>query len=200
MNTPPRVNGRLPLKALALGLGIGVFSGSLVMAFQGEPEVSAKPPKGTKGGLFGRRITENGTLGYKPGVYPGFPGFGLGYHPGYGYGGAGLGTGAGGGFPLYAGPGYPHCEPKLRRIGGITPFPFYGGPGYPRVGYTNYFQPDIGPLVVQPPVAPVTDRAELDFGSFTGALPYPETAFAPYAGEETGSSTGTVPPSQPPNP
>src|SRR5262249_25944161 len=43
-----------------------------------------------------------GTLGYgKPGLYPGFQGFGLGYHPGYGYGGAALGVGADGGYPFY---------------------------------------------------------------------------------------------------
>src|SRR5512135_3687906 len=69
-----------------------------------------------------------GTLGYgKPGLYPGFQGFGLGYHRGYGYGGDALGVGAGGGYPFYGGPGYCHPWPALRRIGGITPFPFYGG-------------------------------------------------------------------------
>ena len=76
-----------------------------------------------------------GTLGYaKPGLYPGFQGFGLGYHLGYGYGGSALGVGADGGYPFYGGPGYPHPWPTLRRIGGITPFPFYGGPGGPMPG------------------------------------------------------------------
>ena len=44
------------------------------------------------------------------------------------------GPGAEGGYPFYGGPGYPNCEPSLRRIGGINPFPYYGGPGYPTPG------------------------------------------------------------------
>jgi hypothetical protein len=61
-----------------------------------------------------------GTLGWAdPGLYPGFYGFGMGFHRGYGYGGYGLGVGAGGGDPFYGGPGYP--------CGGQ---PYDGGPGY----------------------------------------------------------------------
>jgi hypothetical protein len=61
-----------------------------------------------------------GTLGYGGlGLYPGFYGFGLSFHPGYGYGGYGLGVGAEGGYPFYGGPGY--------RIGSIT---FDGGPAF----------------------------------------------------------------------
>ena len=55
------------------------------------------------------KVSAAGTLGYgPPGVYPGFQGFGLGFHRGYGYGGDALGVGAEGGYPFYGGPGYPH--------------------------------------------------------------------------------------------
>src|SRR4051794_35470367 len=85
-----RGGGRLPLKALALALGIGVFSGSSAMADGDGFAGMAQGPKVCKGGLghHDRGGPGFGTLGYGgPGLYPGFQGFGLGYHPGYGYGG-----------------------------------------------------------------------------------------------------------------
>jgi len=129
------------------------------------------------------------------GPYPGFLGFGLSYHLGYGYGGYGLGVGNHGGYPYYGGRGYPHGEPCLQRFGKISRLPYYGGPGYSHDGHSNYFE-GIGPLVVDRPVATVGENNDLshvsDYGPFTGALPYPESLFAPYAAEAagTGSSTG----------
>jgi hypothetical protein len=161
-----RGGGRLPVMALALALGIWVFSGSSAMADGG------------------------------PGLYPGFQGFGLGYHPGYGYGGAALGVGAFGGYPFYGGPGYPFAEPRLRRIGGIVPFPYYGGPGYPSPGNPNYFG-GVGPLVADQPI--VTIGSDLNdpgdassYGPFTGALPYPDTFFAPFTATATATATAAA--------
>ena len=193
MNLLMKSGGRLPLNALALALGIWVFSGPAAVAdgdgFAGTGQV----PKGGKRGLgrHGHRATSYGTLGYGgPGLYPGFQGFGLGYHPGYGYGGDALGVGADGGYPFYGGPGYPHPWPRLRRIGGITPFPYYGGPGFPSPGHPNYFG-GVGPLAADRPVVTIgSDRGDLDYasgyGPFTGTLPYPDTFFAPFAGAGRG--------------
>jgi hypothetical protein len=160
MVSPARGGGGLPLKELALALGMCAFS------------VSTALPDGGPG---------RGTLGYGGhGLYPGFQGFGLGYHPGYGYGGKGLGVGDSGGYPFYGGPGYPHEAPCLRRCGGIAPFPYYGGPG----PAFNVFH-GVGPLVVDRPVVVVGDDrggiGHADFGPFTGAIPYPDTFFAPNA-------------------
>jgi hypothetical protein len=133
-----------------------------------------------------------GPLGYgPPGIYPGFQGFGLGYHLGYGYGGRALGT-AEGGYPFYGGPGYPHPWPKLRRIGGINPFPHYGGPGFPTPDHPNYFGGVGGQLVVDQPVISTTGGGygpdvAASFGNFTGALPYPDYAFAPFTSEASGT-------------
>jgi hypothetical protein len=118
-----------------------------------------------------------GTLGYdRSGLYTGFYGFGLSFHLGYGYGGKALGVGAFGGDPFYGGPGYPSCS--YGRFSGVP-----------------------APLVVDPPVAlEAFDRSERtfpsDYGPFTGAIPYPETLFAPYAAAaaSTGSSTGASSP------
>jgi PDZ domain len=120
-----------------------------------------------------------GTLGYgPPGVHPGFQGFGLSFHLGYGYGGSGLGVGSGGGYPFYGGPGYVHPAPPLNRCGRERPFTLFDGPGEP----LNYRQ--VGPLVVTDQVAMIGNGHEFgytgDFGTFTGALPYPESFFAPY--------------------
>ena len=168
--------GRLPLRVLALALGIWVCSGSSGMA---------------QGGGHGPY-----EMGYGgDGPYPGFLGFGLSYHLGYGYGGYGLGVGNHGGYPYYGGRGYPHGEPCLQRFGKISRLPYYGGPGYSHDGHSNCFE-GIGPLVVDRPVATVGENNDLshvsDYGPFTGALPYPESLFAPYAAEAagTGSSTG----------
>ena len=127
-----------------------------------------------------------GTLGYgPPGFYPGFQGFGLGYHLGYGYGGDALGVGADGGYPFYGGPGYPHPEPRLRRLGGIVPFPHYGGPGHPTPDHPNFYGGAGGPLVPDEPVItiesdPNAPLAGGDYGGFTGIVPDPEARFAPF--------------------
>src|SRR5262249_2867731 len=132
--------GRLPLNALALALGAWVFSGSS----------AAADGDGLAG--VGHGPSSYGTLGYgPPGLYPRFPGVGLGYHPGCCYGGAALGPGADGGYPFYGGPGYPHPWPCLRRFKKITPFPYYGGPGGPTPDHPNSFG-GVGPLVAGRPV------------------------------------------------
>jgi hypothetical protein len=94
-----------------------------------------------------------GLLG--PGYGYGYQGFGLGYHLGYGYGGHALGVGPYGGYPKYGGPGYPV----------ITPF--------------NTFRP-AGPLVVNEPVVREGNDSPLNYGCYTGVIPYPESLFAPY--------------------
>ncbi|APW63690.1 PDZ domain-containing protein [Paludisphaera borealis] len=187
-----RSGGGLPLKALALGLGLWVFSGSSAPAWGQAPGPTPTEPS-ILGSLFSSKLGL-GELGYgKPGLLPGFSGFGLGFHPGYGYGGSGLGVGAHGGYPYYGGPGYPHGEPRLRRFGPATPFPYYGGPGDSCYGPTHRYEAT-GPLVVDRPVARVDDPYEQDFGSYSGAIPYPETVFATYASAAaaTGSSAGGV--------
>ena len=170
-----------------MALGVWVFCDSSAVAQDSGcvvPGKGRKDEEGTKGPHVHSR-SGSGTLGYgAPGLYPGFQGFGLGYHPGYGYGGDALGVGADGGYPLYGGPGYPHCEPRLRRIGGINPFPYYGGPGYPSPDHPNFFG-GVGPLVPDQPVVTVaTDRGEpieaTDYGAFTGGVPNPEALFAPF--------------------
>lgn len=176
----------LPLRALPLVCAAWILSG---------------PCPSTRGGDLGSGAATNpgpgyGTLGYGgPGYYPGFQGFGLGYHKGYGYGGSALGVGAEGGYPYYAGSGYPGVTPPLRRFGPITPFRFNGGPGYPNSCYPNVFAA-VGPLGVDPPVVLQADGHEQDFGSFTGALPYPESRFAPYTKD---AATGAPGESNPPD-
>ena len=131
--------------------------------------------------------------------YQGYQGFGLSFHPGYGYGGNALGVGAFGGYPIYAGPGYPHPLPQHLRSCGIIPVFYYGGPSDPSARYPLFFEP-VGPLVADVDVVTLSNRNALgytsDFGRFTGTLPYPETLFAPYASAAaaTGSSTNVVPP------
>lgn len=182
MNSKERHGRGFLLKALALALGSWVVFGSAVAA---------------RGGLFegwGRRRVV-GAMGYGGNrVYPGYYGFGLKFHPGYGYGGHALGVGANGGFPFYGGPGYPHPngDPRLNRLGPITPFPYYGGPGRPCPGLPLFYQ-GIGGLAVDPPViASGDDHHDINsvggFGPFTGAIPYPESFFAPYASEAAGSA------------
>jgi hypothetical protein len=117
-----------------------------------------------------------GTLGYGGhGLDSGFYGFGLSFHLGYGYGGLGLGVGAFGGYP------------------------YYGGPGYPSDWNAQYVEPG-QLLVVDRPVAmeafdPAAPDFPSDYGRFTGAIPYPETLFAPYAkaAATSGSSSGPNP-------
>jgi hypothetical protein len=87
-------------------------------------------------------------------------GFGLSWHLGYGYGGRRLGVGPYGGYP------------------------FYGGPGYLVLGPANAFR-GVGPPVVNRGVVDLGDRrdtgASEGYGPFSGALPYPESLFAPFA-------------------
>ena len=180
---------RFVLHGFALVAGLWVLAGPGAMAQDGGPMVANQVrvnPAASPGASLHHGPTSFGTLGYgPPGVYPGFQGFGLGYHLGYGYGGDALGPGAEGGYPFYGGPGYPHCEPRLRRVGGITPFPYFGGPGYPTPEHPNFFG-TTGPLVPdQPVVTIVGDRGDpgdhsTDYGAFTGAVPDAEVRFAPY--------------------
>ncbi len=195
-----RRGGRIPLWTLALA--IWGFCGSLATC-HGDgvdaPDPQANCPTGF------------GTLGWgPPGCQPGFQGFGLFFHRGHGYGGDSLGVGAEGGYPFYGGPGYLHPSPPLRRCGPATPFAYSGNPGPPH----GFILP--GTLVVHDPVVMQTNGREsgadggalfafdVGFGPFTGALPYPESFFAPYAsaaaaGEFT-STTGSPGPAAPATP
>jgi len=191
-----RSGGRFPLKALALALGVWVFSGSSATSDDGGWDDP---------GQHGHGGSSFGTLGWGPdGYFPGFYGFGLSYHLGYGYGGDALGVGAFGGYPFYSGPGYPHPWPPLRRFGHIIPFAYLSGAGYPFA----FRLP--GELVVEQPVveqiagrdpghvagSPVYPY-NIGYGPFTGVLPYPESFFAPYtaAAATSGSSAGAIAPS-----
>jgi hypothetical protein len=146
---------------------------------------------------LGNNVTEDLVTTY---ASSGFQGFGLCYHLGYGYGGDAFGVTPNGGYPFYGGPGYPHPAPCLRRFGHIAPFSYFGGPGYPSPEHPHFFG-GVGPLVVDQPVATFTEPRDIDhargapvypynvgFGPYTGARPYPETLFAPYASGE--ASTG----------
>ncbi len=136
------------------------------------------------------------------GVLPGFPGFGLGFHLGYGYGGQALGVGCEGGYPCYGGPGYPHPAPCLRRLGSIVPFCYFGGPGYPTAAHPNFFGMPQTPLAGEEPVVTFERDAnnppyESGYGQFTGAPPYPESAFVPYSapiGETAPPAAAPAPP------
>jgi hypothetical protein len=198
--------GPLPLKAFALALGVWVLFDSSLVA--GDDQVVVTDPtqmvQKPKTSYHAQSNSSYGTLGYgPPGLFPGFQGFGLGYHLGYGYGGAALGVGAEGGYPFYGGPGYPHPEPTLRRIGGINPFPYYGGPGYPTPDHPNYFGM-FGPLVFDQPVVTIaTDTGApieaTGYGPFTGGIPNPEALFAPFtARAAAGAATMEEGPSRPP--
>jgi hypothetical protein len=133
-----------------------------------------------------------------------FQGFGLGYHLGYGYGGSALGVGPDGGYPYYAGPGYPHPWPCLNRGCGITPFPYYGGPGFPTPEQPYFYGP-VGPLVPTAQVVTIGGAGGYNsgYGCFTGALPYTEAQLAPFttAAGTRGTFTGagvTAPPAAAP--
>jgi hypothetical protein len=129
-----------------------------------------------------------------------FQGFGLGYHLGYGYGGSALGVGPDGGYPYYAGPGYPHCWPVLNRGCGITPFPYYGGPGYPTPEGPHFFG-GTGPLSPPGQVITIGGAAgyATGYGAFTGTLPYTEAQLAPFttAAGTRGSYSGAFTPTPP---
>jgi hypothetical protein len=190
--------GRLLLKALTLALGILVFSGSLVVADDHGSVVDHE-------GRFKHNNLGYGALGWaEDGLYSGLYGFSLRWHPGYGYGRYALGVGADGGYPFYGGPGYPHEPPCLRRFGPTEPYAYDGGPGYSISGWSNFYE-SIGGLIVDKSVVGIGEPGDFgyvgangernlgaDFGPFTGALPYPETYFAPNAAAATGSSGAGV--------
>ncbi len=185
-----RKSRRAVMVALILGTWIGALKPE---ALAGDPPPDRSQPR-TKFGHKRRSIVTEGTLGYgPPGLRPGFPAFGLTYHPGYGYGGYGLGTMAEGGFPFYAGTGYPHSMPPLNRLGKLIPTTFFAGPGGPTPACPNFFAPSGAPLVVEPPA--VLEDLGMgigegdDFGCYTGSLPYSETLFAPFA---TAAATGSL--------
>jgi hypothetical protein len=190
-----RGGGRFPSKVIALILGTWIIAGPSTVA--GDWPAGPTKQESQKGGKGqpGRRSPTFGAPGRALGYY----GFGLGYHLGYGYGGDALGVGADGGYPFYGGPGYRHCEPVLRRVGGITPFPYFGGSGYPTPSNPNYFGA-VGALVDDQPV--VTSESDLrdsgssgGYGLYNGTLPYPETTFAPFSGMSTiGRSSGGASP------
>jgi hypothetical protein len=181
-----------------LALGIWVFSGPSAMSDDGGS---------TSAGPLVNTVPAAGTLGWgAPGVYPGFPGFGLSFHLGYGYGGGGLGVGADGGYPFYGGPGYPHPWPPLGRCGPIAPVVYFQDPGSP----CSFQLP--GELVVTKPVAMQETGTGLEhtdggalypydvgYGPFTGTRPYPESFFAPFtaAAAASGSSAGVPGPPAP---
>jgi PDZ domain len=202
MNSHMLEGGTPHLRAFALALGVWILFDSSVAADDYGVAVTdqvAQDQKAKKGHQV-QGDASYGTLGYgAPGLYPGFQGFGLGYHLGYGFGGDALGVGAEGGFPFYAGPGYPHPAPTLRRIGPATPFPYYGGPGYPTPDQPNYYGM-LGPLVPDKPVVTLATDAgapigATDFGPFTGAVADAEALFAPFVIRATAgaSSTGAGP-------
>jgi len=206
-----RARGPFPRKAT--GVAMMVWGFLALPAFSHDDDHTAAGPKVKKSLVDHRQRSRGpgvGTLGYgPPGLYPGFQGFCLGYHLGYGYGGDALGPGAEGGYPLYGGPGYPNCDPRLWRFGGINPFPYNGGPGYPTPDHPNYFGM-FGPLVVDQPVIKIADDPGYRydaavFGPFTGGVPNPEAQFAQFtARAAAGASTMRVSPSNspvpPPNP
>ncbi len=198
-----RGSGRRAVKALVLVLATWAVAGLSASADDGPGQVpqggsDCIPHKNPEGPGVG-------TLGYgPPGLFPGFQGFGLGYHLGYGYGGDALGVGACGGYPYYGGPGYPHPWPRLRRIGGITPFPYYGGPGFPTPAHPNYFG-GVGPLVADQPVITIGGEPgeggyASGYGAFTGVLPYPETSFAPFTATAAAGGTASGVSSAAPSP
>jgi hypothetical protein len=167
--------GQTAMTAVALAVAIGSFSG-----------IPTRADEGVVQGVFhqGKWCPGEGTLGYGGyGLYPGLPGFGLAYHPGYGYGGKALGVGVFGGYPFYGGPGYPHEPPRLNRFGPAMPYEYFGGPGYPIFGWSHFYQ-GIGGLVVDKPVVGIGEPGDFgyvgengefgagnDFGQFTGTLP-----------------------------
>jgi hypothetical protein len=179
-------------------LALGIWAATATVASAGGDPCADANPHGSSGPHCGSAGCGS------HGLYPGGYGFPLKYHPGYGYGGRGLGVGTLGGYPYYGGPGYPQPDPPLNRCGRILPFVYQGGPGYP-LSFEH-----VGPLVVRPPVAIVVPRPESfpvgpeesGYGPFAGALPYPESFFAPYtaAASATGSGAGTTRPFRGPVP
>ena len=209
---------RLSLKGFGLFVGSFVLSTSVAMAQNSVPVVPVPvvpvpvppppppPPPVTQvyTGIHLYHGPESfGTLGYgPPGLHPGEQGFGLGYHLGYGYGGNTLGVGADGGYPFYGGPGYPHPNPQLQRIGGIVPFPYFGGPGCPTPHNPNFYGGG-GPVVPDRPVVAIVSETgqpvpATDYGVFTGAAPEAEARFAPFTARAAAGAASRRPtPSRP---
>src|SRR5262245_5464369 len=75
-------------------------------------------------------------------------------------------------------------------------------PGYPIFGQP--FPGVLGPLIVDQPVIPESARHEPgyagDYGPYTGAIPYSESLFAPYANAAATSGRVLVPSPPPPGP
>jgi hypothetical protein len=197
-----RASRGLCLRVFALACGLGAAVGVCVMADDGDSHDHNQ-------GRFAHNNLDSGTLGWAEyGLYPGLYGFSLRWHMGYGYGLYALGVGADGGYPFYAGPGYPHEPPHLNRCGPEAPYAYFGGPDDTLFGGANFYEP-AGGLTVSKPVVGIGKPGDFgyvgkngernpgaDFGSFTGAIPYPETQFAPYASAAatTGSSDTEGPP------
>jgi PDZ domain len=202
-----RSRGRLPLVAIATGLGVWAVSVSSIMAQ--EPACTCPV-----------HCSKNAKAKKNQATSSGFQGFGLGYHLGYGYGGKelgcghgpyALGVGAEGGYPFYGGPGYPHPAPVLSRKLAIVSFSHLAGPGYPTPDHPNFFGGPAGQLVADQPVVtfasdPSLPVQEGGYGQFDGSLPYPESAFAPAAtmigpyGMSNATSSGDAPTRVPLNP
>jgi hypothetical protein len=199
MISPIRGRGLLPRKAIAVAMMGWVSSISADLSHGDESVIVGQKVQKSAVTHHGRCGWGSGTLGYgPPGLYPGFQGFSLGYHLGYGYCGDALGVGADGGYPFYGGPGYPNCDPRLWRLGGINPFPYHGGPGYPTPDHPNYFG-GFGPLVVDQPVITIADDRgyrydDAGYGPFTGAVADPEALFSPSTARV---ASGALPTRQP---
>ena len=97
----------------------------------------------------------------------------------------------------------PGADAATVRVNPIIPFAYFGGPGFPTAECRNYFG-TVGPLATNPPVVKVErtpDEADPNNrdGCFTGALPDPEEAFAPFVtraalvGSDSQAATQTHP-------
>jgi hypothetical protein len=133
MISPSSGHGPLPKKAMTVPMMGCVLSISSALAYGDEPMVVRQKVERYSVTHHSRRVSASGTLGYgPPGVYPGFQGFGLGYHLGYGYGGDALGPEADGGYPFYCGPGYPTATRVSGDAGGSIRFPITAARAIPR--------------------------------------------------------------------
>lgn len=152
-----------------------------------QPEVNTS--YATEGHSHSHSLLSSPTYGTM-GVFPYYQGFGLGYHLGFGYGDNAIGVGPNGGYPFYAGPGYPHASPRLRRFGHLVPFAYYGGPGGPSPEHPNYYA-GVGPLVGDRPVVTMNDAppTENGYGNFTGVMPYPDDQFARFTAQAAARGT-----------
>ncbi len=212
MNLLMSFGRRFPFKSLALGVGVWVVSISQVAALADGPVGTGQPCPNCGLADHNHGLVPPGAIPPRHAIPPRavqgkvpkgdpFNGFGLGYHMGFGYGGAALGVNPNGGYPFYGGPGYPACDPVLRRFGPITPFPYHGGTGFPTAGHPNYFG-GIGPLVPDAPVItfepdPRDAGYVSGYGSYTGGVPDAERQFASFTLEAafSGTTSGVISPS-----